>query len=89
MTKLKTGKFKKLYKLLKTPFTPLNWLILGFLVGIENQYIELSIKQNLDSEIHRYKEEQARLYNNRKNVVYDKDVDSISIYYKNNKPDNF
>ena len=89
MTKLKTGKFKKLYKLLKTPFTPLNWLILGFLVGIEDQYIELSIKQNLDSEIHRYKEEQARLYNNRKNVVYDKDADSISIYYKNNKPDNF
>ena len=89
MTKLKTGKFKKLYKLLKTPFTPLNWLILGLLVGIEHQYIELSIKQNLDSEIHRYKEEQARLYNNRKNVVYDKDVDSISIYYKNNKPDNF
>lgn len=89
MTKLKTGKFKKLYKLLKTPFTTLNWLILGFLVGIEDQYIELSIKQNLDSEIHRYKEEQARLYNNRKNVVYDKDVDSISIYYKNNKPDNF
>ena len=89
MTKLKTGKFKKIYKLLKTPFTPLNWLILGFLVGIEDQYIELSIKQNLDSEIHRYKEEQARLYNNRKNVVYDKDVDSISIYYKNNKPDNF
>ena len=89
MTKLKTGKFKKLYKLLKTPFTPLNWLILGFLVGVEDQYIELSIKQNLDSEIHRYKEEQARLYNNKKNVVYDKDVDSISIYYKNNKPDNF
>lgn len=89
MTKLKTGKFKKLYKLLKTPFTPINWLILGFLVGVEDQYIELSIKQNLDSEIHRYKEEQARLYNNKKNIVYDKDVDSISIYYKNNKPDNF
>ena len=89
MTKLKTGKFKKLYKLLKTPFTPLNWLILGFLVGIEDQYIELSIKQTLDSEIHKYKEEQARLYNNRKNIVYDKDDDSISIYYKNNKPDNF
>ena len=82
MTKLKTGKFKKLYKLLKTPFTPLNWLILGFLVGVEDQYIELSIKQNLDSEIHRYKEEQARLYNNKKNIVYDKDDDSISIYYK-------
>ena len=89
MTKLKTGKFKKLYKLLKTPFTPLNWLILGFLVGVEDQYRELSIKQNLDSEIHRYKEEQARLYNNKKNIVYDKDDDSISIYYKNDKPDNF
>ena len=89
MTKLKTGKFKKLYKLLKTPFTPLNWLILGFLVGVEDQYIELSIKQNLDSEIHRYKEEQARLYSNKKNIVYDKDDDSISIYYKNDKPDNF
>ena len=62
MIKLKTGRFKKLYKLLKTPFTPVNWLILGFLVGLEDKYISLSIKQNLNSEIHRYKEEQARLY---------------------------
>ena len=89
MTKLKTGKFKKIYKLLKTPFTPLNWLILGFLVGIDDQYIDLSINLNLDSEIHKFIEEQARLYINRKNIVYDKDDDSISIYYKNNKPDNF
>ena len=55
MIKLKTGRFKKLYKLLKTPFTPVNWLILGFLVGLEDKYISLSIKQNLNSEIHRYK----------------------------------
>ena len=89
MTRLKTGKFKNLYKLLKTPFTPLNWLILGFLVGLEEQYIDLSVKQNLDSEIHRYKEEQARLYDKRQNIVYDKDDDSFSIYYKNDKLDNF
>lgn len=55
MTKLKTGKFKKLYKLLKTPFTPVNWLILGVLVGIEDEYLTLSIKQNLDDAIARYK----------------------------------
>ena len=55
MTKLKTGKFKKLYKLLKTPFKPVNWLILGFLVGIEDEYLTLSIKQNLDDAIARYK----------------------------------
>lgn len=89
MTRLKTGKFKNLYKLLKTPFTPLNWLILGFLVGVEEQYINLSVKQNLDSEIHRYKEEQARLYDKQQNIVYDKDDNSFSIYYKNDKPDNF
>ncbi|MAS63835.1 MAG: hypothetical protein CL815_01240 [Coraliomargarita sp.] len=65
MTKLKTGKFKKLYKLLKTPFTPLNWLILGFLVGVEDEYINLSVKQNLDSEIDKFKAEQARLYRER------------------------
>ena len=55
MTKLKTGKFKKLYKLLKTKFNPVNWLILGFLVGIEDEYLTLSIKQNLDDAIARYK----------------------------------
>jgi hypothetical protein len=65
MTKLKTGKFKKLYKLLKTPFSPLNWLILGFLVGVEDEYINLSVKQNLDSEIDKFKAEQARLYRER------------------------
>ena len=89
MIKLKTGRFKKLYKLLKTPFTPVNWLLLGFLVGIEEQYLDLSIKQNLDYEIHKYKEEQARLYNKRTNVVYDNADNSWSISYKNNKPNNF
>ena len=89
MIKLKTGRFKKLYKLLKTPFTPVNWLILGFLVGLEDKYISLSIKQNLDSEIHRYKEEQARLYKQRQNIIYEDEDGSLSIYYKNNKPDNF
>ena len=55
MPKLKLERFRKLYKSLKTPWKPLNWLILGYLIGIENRYIELVSKQTVDKAIEDYK----------------------------------
>ena len=53
-TKLKILTFKELYKSLKTPFPPLNFLLLGVLIGLENRYIELKAKQTVDSAIETY-----------------------------------
>ena len=52
--KLKIITFKELYKSLKTPFPPLNFLILGMLIGLENRYIELKAKQTVDTAIETY-----------------------------------
>ena len=52
--KLKINTFKKLYKSLKTPFPPINFLILGMLIGLENRYIDLKAKQTVDSAIEKY-----------------------------------
>ena len=52
--KLKINTFKELYKSLKTPFPPINFLILGMLIGLENRYLHLKTKQNLDSAIEKY-----------------------------------
>ena len=43
--KLKINHFKELYKSLKTPFPPLNFLILGMLIGLENRWINLKTQQ--------------------------------------------
>ena len=51
---LKLERFRKLYKSLKTPWKPLNWLILGYLVGIENRYIDIVSKQTVDKAIKDY-----------------------------------
>lgn len=51
---LKLNTFKKLYKSLKTPWQPLNWIILGYLIGIENRYIDLKSKQTVDKAIEKY-----------------------------------
>ena len=51
---LKLERFRKLYKSLKTPWKPLNWLILGYLVCIENRYIEIVSKQTVDKAIKDY-----------------------------------
>ena len=53
-TKLKILTFKELYKSLKTPFPPLNFLILGVLIGLENRYIDLKAKQTVDTAIETY-----------------------------------
>tara|TARA_S200000501_G_scaffold282579_1_gene266732 strand:+ start:514 stop:780 length:267 start_codon:yes stop_codon:yes gene_type:complete len=52
--KLKIHTFKELYKSLKTPFPPLNFLILGMLIGLENRYIDLKSKQTVDNAIEKY-----------------------------------
>ena len=54
MPKLKLERFRKLYKSLKTPWKPLNWLILGYLIGIEDRYINIVSKQTVDTAIKEY-----------------------------------
>jgi len=55
MPKLKLERFRKLYKSLKTPWKPLNWLILGYLIGLEDKYIELKSTHAVDVAVRKYK----------------------------------
>ena len=55
MNKLKISHFKELYKSLKTPFPPINFLILGMLIGLENRWINLKAEQTVDKAIDDYK----------------------------------
>ena len=55
MDKLKINHFKELYKSLKTPFPPINFLILGMLIGLENRWINLKAEQTVDKAIEDYK----------------------------------
>ena len=52
--KLKISHFKELYKSLKTPFPPLNFLILGMLVGLEQRWIQIKTEQTVDMAIDEY-----------------------------------
>ena len=54
MTKLKISHFQELYKSLKTPFPPINFLILGVLIGLENRWINLKAEQTVDKAIDEY-----------------------------------
>jgi len=49
--KLKLETFKKLYKSLKTPWKPLNWLILGYLIKWEEKYINYKSEKAVDDAI--------------------------------------
>ena len=55
MPKLKLERFRKLYKSLKTPWKPLNWLILGYLIGIEQRYIEIKSAHAVDVAVREFK----------------------------------
>ena len=57
MPKLKLERFRRIYKSLKTPWKPLNWIILGYLIGIEQQYISIRTKQTVDEAISNYKKQ--------------------------------
>ena len=52
--KLKLNTFKKLYKSLKTPFPPINFLILGMLIGLEQRWITFKTEQTVDKAITDY-----------------------------------
>ena len=54
MPRLKLERFRKIYKSLKTPWKPLNWIILGYLIGIEQRYIDIVSKQTVDTAIKDY-----------------------------------
>ena len=54
MPKLKLERFRKIYKSLKTPWKPLNWIILGYLIGIEDRYINIVSKETVDTAIKNY-----------------------------------
>ena len=53
-SKLNISHFKELYKSLKTPFPPINWLILGMLVGLEQRWVNLKAEQTVDMAIDEY-----------------------------------
>ena len=64
--KLKLNTFKELYKSLKTPFPPINFLILGMLVGLENRWINFKTEQTVDKAITDYMaefDEPDKVYN--------------------------
>ena len=54
MPKLKLETFRKIYKSQKTPWKPLNWLILGYLIGWEEQYINYKSKKAVDDAVEDY-----------------------------------
>ena len=65
MKHLHTGQFKQVYKEVKTPLPHVNFLILGFLVWLEQLYLDYTIKANLDSAIDDYHKQMDRLENDR------------------------
>ena len=66
--KLKINHFKKLYKSLKTPFPPINFLILGMLMGLEQRWINLKSKQTVDKAIEDYNNKMSKM------VDYDQNI---------------
>ena len=66
--KLKINHFKELYKSLKTPFPPINFLILGMLIGLENRWIDLKSKQAVDKAIEDYNDKMSKM------VDYDQNI---------------
>ena len=59
--KLKINHFKELYKSLKTHFPPINFLILGMLIGLEQRWINLKTKQTVDMAIDEYHDKMDEL----------------------------
>ena len=66
--KLKINHFKELYKSLKTPFPPINFLILGMLIGLENRWINLKSKQTVDKAIEDYNDKMSKMVDYEQNI---------------------
>lgn len=83
--KLKISHFQELYKSLKTPFPPINFLILGMLIGLENRWIHLKSEQTVDMAIKDYMaefDEPDKVY---EAVVKETEDGGLSISYEDNK----
>ena len=87
--KLKINHFKKLYKSLKTPFPPINFLILGMLIGLEQRWIDLKAKQTVDNAIEDYKSKMVDYDDNiYKAIVEETEDGGFTIgYYPEDKDD--
>jgi len=87
--KLKLNTFKELYKSLKTPFPPINFLILGMLIGLENRWITFKTEQTVDKAITDYMaefDEPDKIYNA---VVEETEDGGFTIgYYPEEKNEN-
>ena len=66
--KLKINHFKELYKSLKTPFPPINFLILGMLMGLEQRWINLKTKQTVDKAIEDYNDKMSKMVDYEQNI---------------------
>ena len=89
MNKLKINHFKELYKSLKTPFPPINFLILGMLIGLENRWINLKAEQTVDKAIEDYKSKMVDYDDNiYKAIVEETEDGGFTIgYYPEDKDD--
>ena len=87
--KLKINHFKKLYKSLKTPFPPINFLILGLLIGLEQRWISIKAEQAVDKAIDDYKSKMVDYDENiYKAVVEETEDGGFTIgYYPEDKDD--
>ena len=87
--KLKINHFKELYKSLKTPFPPVNFLILGMLIGLEQRWITLKTKQTVDKAIDDYKSKMVDYDQNiYKAIVEETEDGGFTIgYYPEDKDD--
>ena len=61
MKHLKLNDFKKIYRLLKTGVPPVDFLILGFLVWLEEAYIDYKVEKEVTEAIEEYHEEMDKL----------------------------
>ena len=88
MNKLKINHFKELYKSLKTPFPPINFLILGMLIGLENRWINLKAEQTVDKAIDDYKSKMVDYDQNiYRAIVEETEDDGFTIGYYPEKED--
>ena len=79
--KLKINHFKELYKSLKTPFPPINWLILGMLVGLEQRWVNLKTKQTIDVAVEDYHDQMDELDEKVYKAVIEETEDGFTIGY--------
>ena len=79
--KLHISHFKELYKSLKTPFPPINWLILGMLVGLEQRWVNLKTKQTIDMAVEDYHDQMDELDEKVYKAVIEETEDGFTIGY--------